>query len=44
MTMPVVLSTNTSSVLPPVVYNLYNCTVHHVESSMPNSSSSSDGV
>ena len=43
-TMPVVLSTNTTSVLPPVVYNFSNCTVHHVGSSMPNSSSSSDDV
>jgi hypothetical protein len=43
-TMPAVLSSNNSSVLPPVVYNVSNCTVYHVGSSMPNSSSSSDIV
>ena len=43
-TLPVVLSSNNSSVSPPVVYNFSNCTVHHVGSSMPNTSSSSDVV
>ena len=43
-TLPAVLSSNNSSVLPPaVVYNFSNCTVHHV-GSMPSSSSSSSDV
>ena len=41
--LPAVLSSNNSSVLPPVVYNFSNCTVHHV-GSMPSTSSSSDVV
>ncbi len=41
--LPAILSSNNSSVLPPVVYNFSNCIVHHV-GSMPSSSSSSDVV
>ena len=41
-TLPVALSNNSSSISPSVVYNFSNCTVHHVGSSMPNSSSSFD--
>ena len=41
-TLPVPVSNNSSSFTPSVVYNFSNCTVHHVGSSMPNSSSSSD--
>ena len=37
-----VSSNNSSSFTPSVVYNFSNCTVHHVGSSIPNSSSSSD--
>ena len=40
--MPEVVSN--SSVSPCVVNNFLSCTVHHVSSSMANSSSSSDGV
>ncbi len=36
------VSNNSSSFTPSVVYNFSNCTVHHVGSSIPNSSSSSD--
>ena len=42
-TLPVAVSNNnSSSFTPSVVYNFSNCTVHHVGSSIPNSSSSSD--
>ena len=41
-TLPVAVSNNSSSVSPSVVYNFSNCTVHHIGSSMPNSSSSFD--
>ena len=37
-----VSSNNSSSFTPSVVYNFSNCTVHHVGSSIPNSSSYSD--
>ncbi len=42
--LPVAVSNNSSSFFTPsVVYNNFsNCTVHHVGSSIPNSSSSSD--
>ena len=40
--LPVAVSNNSSSFTPSVVYNFSNCTVHHVGSSIPNSSSSSD--
>ena len=40
-TLPVPVSNNSSSLTPSVVYNFSNCIVHHVGSSIPNSSSSS---
>ena len=40
--LPVAVSNNSSSFTPSVVYNFSNCTVHHVGSSILNSSSSSD--
>ena len=40
--LPVAVSNNSSCFTPSVVYNFSNCTVHHVGSSIPNSSSSSD--